>query len=61
MEIYIDNEKFNYQSRKKNIGRIIKAINKKLEASEKIIKNIYINGNILNGEYNYRLNETEYN
>lgn len=48
MEIYIDNEKFNYQSRKKNIGRIIKAINKKLEASEKIIKNIYINGNILN-------------
>lgn len=48
MEIYIDNEKFNYQSRKKNIGRIIKAINKKLEANEKIIKNIYINGNILN-------------
>lgn len=48
MEIYIDNERFNYQSRKKNIGRIIKAINKKLEASEKIIKNIYVNGNILN-------------
>lgn len=48
MEIYIDNEKIELGKRnRKNFERIIKVITKKLEQNEKIIRNIYINGNIL--------------
>lgn len=48
IEIYIDNEKISLGKRnQKNFERIIKVISKKLEKNEKIIRNIYINGNIL--------------
>ena len=48
MEIYIDNEKIELGKRnRKNFERIIKAITKKLEQNEKVIRNIYINGNVL--------------
>ena len=48
MEIYIDNEKIELgKKNRKNFEKIIKAITKRLEQNEKIIRNIYINGNIL--------------
>lgn len=48
MEIYIDNKKIELGKRnKKNFERIIKVITKKLEQNEKIIRNIYINGNLI--------------
>lgn len=45
MEVYIDNQKTNFGRRSKNLEKILKAISKKLEKNEKIIHNIYINGN----------------
>lgn len=45
MEVYIDNQKTNFGRRSKNLEKILKAIRKKLEKNEKIIHNIYINGN----------------
>lgn len=48
MEIYIDNKKIELGKRnKKNFERIIKVITKKLKQNEKIIRNIYINGNLI--------------
>lgn len=48
MEIYIDNKKLELGKRnRKNFEKILKVITKKLEQNEKIIRNIYINGNIL--------------
>ncbi len=45
MEVYIDNQKTNFGRRSKDLGKILKAISKKLEKHEKVIQNIYINGN----------------
>lgn len=51
MEIYIDNEKFEpRKNNKKNIGKILKEITKKIEKNQKIIRNIYFNGIELEGE-----------
>lgn len=47
MEIYIDNEKTKFGKRTQDFEKILKAIIKKLEKNEKIIKSIYINGKIL--------------
>lgn len=47
MDIYIDNEKTKFGRRTKDFEKILRAISKKLEKNEKIIKSIYINGNIL--------------
>ncbi|MBS9776280.1 MAG: chemotaxis protein [Fusobacterium sp.] len=50
MEIYIDNEKFEpKKNNKKNIGKIIKEITKKIEKNQKVIRNIYFNGIRLEG------------
>lgn len=60
MDIYIDNEKIELgKKNRKNFEKIIKAITKRLEQSEKIIRNIYINGNIL--EDNTVIDMTEAN
>ena len=45
MEVYIDNQKTNFGRRSKDLEKILKAISKKLEKNEKVIQNIYINGN----------------
>ena len=45
MEVYIDNQKTNFGRRSKDLEKILKAISKKLEKHEKVIQNIYINGN----------------
>jgi len=45
MEVYIDNQKTNFGRRSKDLEKILKAISKKLEKYEKVIQNIYINGN----------------
>lgn len=58
MDIYIDNEKIKLGKRnRKNFERIIKVITKKLEQNEKIIRNIYINGNILEESMIIDMNE----
>ncbi|WP_022820309.1 hypothetical protein [Fusobacterium russii] len=58
MEIYIDNEKIELGKRnRKNFERIIKVITKKLEQNEKVIRNIYINGNILEESMIIDMNE----
>lgn len=58
MDIYIDNEKIKLGKRnRKNFERIIKVITKKLEQNEKIIRNIYINGNILEESMIIDINE----
>ena len=44
MEVYIDNQKTNFGRRSNDLEKILKAIRKKLEKHEKVIKNIYING-----------------
>ena len=45
MEVYIDNQKTNFGRRSNDLEKILKAISKKLEKHEKVIQNIYINGN----------------
>ena len=45
MEVYIDNQKTNFGRRTKDLDKILKAISKKLEKNNKVIENIYINGN----------------
>ena len=45
MEVYIDNQKTNFGRRSKDLEKILKSISKKLEKNEKVIQNIYINGN----------------
>ena len=45
MEVYIDNQKTNFGRRSNDLEKILKAISKKLEKNEKVIQNIYINGN----------------
>ena len=45
MEVYIDNQKTNFGRRSKDLEKILKAISKKLEKNNKVIENIYINGN----------------
>ena len=45
MEVYIDNQKTNFGRRTKDLEKILKAISKKLEKNNKVIENIYINGN----------------
>ena len=45
MEVYIDNQKTNFCRRTKDLEKILKAISKKLEKNNKVIENIYINGN----------------
>ncbi len=50
MEIYVDNEKFELRkNNKKNIGKILKEITKKIEKNQKVIRNIYFNGVRLEG------------
>lgn len=50
MEIYIDNEKIEIgKKNKKNLEKILKAIIKRLERNEKIIRTIYINGSKIEG------------
>lgn len=50
MEIYIDNEKFEpRKNNRKNIGKILKEVTKKIEKNQKVIRNIYFNGMKLEG------------
>ena len=47
MEIYIDNEKTRFGRKTQDLEKILKAITRKLEKNEKIIKSISINGHVL--------------
>ena len=47
MEIYIDNEKTRFGRKTQDLEKILRAITRKLEKNEKIIKSISINGHVL--------------